>query len=95
MSLYPPLRASILNPPYRLHRPAPSASPRLRLLGRVSVATGEQLPNLFHANIGGEGRQLGFIDALILGSVVVLVLREFGPHATVDAVAQTGDVGRR
>ena len=44
-----------------------------------------------HARVGGEGWEVGGEDAGVAFGVVVLVLGEHGPHASVDAVAGAGD----
>jgi len=47
----------------------------------------EDLADLLHADVRGEGRHIRVVNRRVSGGVVVFVLRERAPHATVDAVS--------
>jgi len=47
----------------------------------------EDLADLLHADVRGEGRHIRVVNRRVSGGVVVFVLREGAPHATVDAVS--------
>lgn len=92
--LDPPLCPLLLHPKHRFARSAPTAPLYLPILRRMPRRTREQLPHLLHPYIRGKSRHVGIIHPRVLRRVVVLVLRQLGPHAAVDAVAEAGDVGR-
>lgn len=93
LAFYPPLRSRILDPPHRLYRPSTPAPVGLLVFRCMAVTAPKQLSDLLHAHVGRERRKLGFIDALVLRSVVMLVFRKLGPHPTVDAITETGNKG--
>lgn len=92
-ALDPPLRPNFLAPPHCLDGSSAPATLCLRLLVCVSGTRLEDLTDLLHAHVCGEGWEIAFVDARVLGSLVVLVLWELCPEAAEDAVAGSGDIG--
>lgn len=56
-------------------------------------AAGEEVERFLHADVGGEGGEFGFEDAVVLGRFVVFVFWELGPEAAENAEAGAGEVG--
>lgn len=93
LPFYPPLRPCILDPPYRFYWPPTSAALHLLIFSRMPSATGKYVSNLLHSYVCRKGGHIGRVSAGVLRCVIVFVLGQLAPHASIDAVAEAGDIG--
>lgn len=91
LALDAPLRHRVLDPKRGLDGPAAAAALGLRALA-VPGRGGEDVGDFLHADVGGEGGEVGFVEAGVRGCGVVRVGGQLGPHAAEDAVADAREV---